>query len=48
MANPDVKALSDGSFIVTWQDSSSGSGAPSGTAIRAQVFANASGSDTPV
>lgn len=45
---PAVAALSGGGFAVAWQDSSSGSGDSSGTAIRAQVFTSSSGSDAPV
>ena len=35
---PDVAALSNGSFVVTWQDESKTGGDTNGSAIRAQIF----------
>src|SRR5207245_8699468 len=41
--NPQITALQNGGFVVTWQDDSQGvggaSGDTSGTAVKAQVFA---------
>ena len=41
--NPQITALSDGGFVVTWEDFSQGvggaGGATSGAAVKAQVFA---------
>jgi hypothetical protein len=36
--NPQVTTLSNGGFVVTWQDFSQGSGDTSGSAVKAQVF----------
>lgn len=37
--NPKITALSDGGFIVTWQDASGTLGDNSGTSIKAQIYA---------
>jgi RTX calcium-binding nonapeptide repeat (4 copies) len=36
--NPDITALADGRFVVTWADSSTTGGDTSSTAVRGQVF----------
>ncbi|PWC41164.1 hypothetical protein [Azospirillum sp. TSO22-1] len=45
---PTIAALTGGGFAVAWRDYSFSSDDPLSVAIRAQVFANSSGSDAPV
>ncbi|NJL07332.1 MAG: hypothetical protein HC900_03015 [Methylacidiphilales bacterium] len=44
---PSISALSDGGFVITWQDSSGTLGDSDGTSIKAQVFAVVDAADTP-
>jgi Ca2+-binding RTX toxin-like protein len=37
--NPNITALADGGFVITWEDLSQSGGDSSGSAVRAQVFA---------